>query len=179
MSDKLACVWERTQLLYGYELLLKNYQSLSYLTISQKIMEAEVSLPCSYERPTGLYLKSDESSSYHPNSIYLTSILILSFDLHLGFTSGLSLLLAFTPKLYMLYAFPHSCYMPCPSPPSWLDYLIISGEQLKLRSSSLCSFHLYNITSSLLTTNVPLSNMFSYALSLCPCLNIRDQVSYP
>jgi hypothetical protein len=35
------------------------------------------------------------------------------------------------------------------------------------------------VTSSLLGPNILLSTLFSNTLSLCPSLNVRDQVSYP
>jgi hypothetical protein len=43
----------------------------------------------------------------------------------------------------------------------------------------LCSFLHYPFTSSLLGPNILLSTLFSNALSLCPSLNVRDQVSHP
>jgi hypothetical protein len=43
----------------------------------------------------------------------------------------------------------------------------------------LCNFLHSLVTSSLLGPNIPLSTLFSNALSLCSSLNVRDQVSHP
>jgi hypothetical protein len=60
-----------------------------------------------------------------------------------------------------------------------LIILIILGEEYKSRSSSLCNFLYSPVTSSLFGPNILLSTLFSNTLSLCPFLNVRDQVSHP
>jgi hypothetical protein len=56
---------------------------------------------------------------------------------------------------------------------------IILGEEYKFWSSSLCSFLHPPVTWFLFGPYVPLSTLFSNKLSLCPSLNVRDQVSHP
>jgi hypothetical protein len=52
-------------------------------------MEPEGSLPSAQEHATGPYPEQDESSPYHPNSVSLRSVLILSSFLLLNILSGL------------------------------------------------------------------------------------------
>jgi hypothetical protein len=66
-----------------------------------------------------------------------------------------------------------------PCDPPWFDHLIISYEEYKLCSSSLCNFLQRPVTSSLLGPNILLSNLFSNILNLCSSLYVRDQVSNP
>jgi hypothetical protein len=62
-----------------------------------------------------------------------------------------------------------------------LDLIILTvlGKDFKLWSSSLCSFLQPPLTSSFFGPNILLSILFSNTLSLCPSLNVRDQVSHP
>jgi hypothetical protein len=60
-----------------------------------------------------------------------------------------------------------------------LIILIMSGEEWKLRSSSMCSFLMPPTISTLLSPNIHLSTLFSNTLSLWTSLNIRDQVPHP
>ena len=55
----------------------------------------------------------------------------------------------------------------------------ILGEECRLLSSSLCSFLLSSVTSSLLGPNILLNTLFSNTLSLRSFRNVNDQVSYP
>ena len=52
-------------------------------------------------------------------------------------------------------------------------------KQCKSLSSSLCSFLLSSVSSSLLGLNNPLSTLFLYTLTLRSSLNANDQVSHP
>jgi hypothetical protein len=53
------------------------------------------------------------------------------------------------------------------------------GEQYRSLSSSLCSLLHSPVTSSLLYSNILLSTLFSYTLSLRSFLSVSDQVSHP
>jgi hypothetical protein len=57
--------------------------------------------------------------------------------------------------------------------------LIILGEEYRSQSSSLCSFLYPPVTSSLFSSNILLSTLFSNTLSICYSLRVRDQVSHP
>jgi hypothetical protein len=56
----------------------------------------------------------------------------------------------------------------------WLICLMILGDDYKL-----WSFSLRNLLHSPVTPNIVLRILFSNILSLCPSLNVRDQVSHP
>jgi small basic protein len=60
-----------------------------------------------------------------------------------------------------------------------LFILIVSEEEYKLWSSSLCSFLQPPVTSSVFGPNIHVSSLFSNILSVCSSLDIRDQVSHP
>jgi hypothetical protein len=65
------------------------------------------------------YPEPNESSSHVSHHIYLKSILILSFNLNLGFPSGL--FPSHVSNKTSTAALTHECYIPCPSHPSWFD----------------------------------------------------------
>jgi hypothetical protein len=69
----------------------------------------------------------------------------------------------------------------CPAHHIRLDLtcLMISVDEYKSRSSSLCKFLHSPVTSSLLGPNILLRTLFSNTFSLYSSLSVRDQVSHP
>jgi hypothetical protein len=61
----------------------------------------------------------------------------------------------------------------------YLIILIILGKEYKSYSSSLCNSLNPPITSYLFGPNILFNTRFSNTLSLCPSLNVREQVSHP
>ena len=62
---------------------------------------------------------------------------------------------------------PHSCYILC----------LFHSSRLKILS--LCRLLQSHVISSFFDPNIFLSTLFSYTLSLCSFLNIRNRVSHP
>jgi len=56
---------------------------------------------------------------------------------------------------------------------------VISGQQYRSQSSSLCNFLQSAVISPLLPTTVSLSTLFSNTISLCSSFSVGDQVSHP
>jgi hypothetical protein len=80
-----------------------------------------------YPEPTG--------STLHPQPVFLRSILITSSHLRLGLPSGLFPSGFPTNTLYTFLS--HACHMPRPPHSPWLGLPNISGDEYKLRRSSL------------------------------------------
>jgi hypothetical protein len=122
-------------------------------------MEPEGLLPCSQESANGHYPE-----------------LLLSSHLRLGFPNNLFPSYSPTKILYTFLIFP--CALHARPIFFTLDLIIsiISGEEYKLGSSSLCRFLQSPVTSYLLSPNILLSTLFSNTLDLCSSLNVRDQV---
>jgi hypothetical protein len=58
-------------------------------------------------------------------------------------------------------------------------FLITFGDECKLRSSSLCSFHQPLIILFHFCPKILPSTLFPYTLYLCSSLNVRDQALHP
>ena len=90
------------------------------------------------------------------------------------FPSCLPTKILYTPLLSPMHT-------TCPIHLILLDFITrtILGVELRLLSSSLCSFLHSPVTSSLLDPNILLNTLLSKALSLRSSLNVSDQVSHP
>jgi hypothetical protein len=107
-----------------------------------------------------------------PHPISPRTILVLSSLLCLYLPNGH--FLSDIPT-YILYTrlFPHACYVPCLSHRSSLYHSNYVWGRV------LCRLIQPHTILSLFDSNILLSVMFSYTLSLCFPLNVRNQVSYP
>jgi hypothetical protein len=65
----------------------------------------------------------------------------------------------------------HAWYKSLPSHSPWLDNLLISAQEQKLGSSSLCSFHHPHVASFLL--DILLNTLFG-TVNICWVLSVQD-----
>ena len=148
------------------------WKSLSLSRNSHHFIEPECALPFSQDPSSCPDLKSDESSLRPP--ILLTSILILSPYLQLGFpnyvlTSGL-------PQEKLLYIPPlsYSFYMPAYLALIELITQTMFDEHYESLSSSLWSFLHSPANSFLLEPNIFLGTLFAYTLTLFLSHDVQD-----
>jgi len=122
-------------------------------------MKSEGLLPHSQELPT-CHCHEPDKSGPCPHSTSRRSILILSFNLRLGFPSGLfssSVPHQNSPRICLA---PHTCHIPSPSHfPDFIARNIFSAE-FRYYSSSLCSLLHSPLTSSFLGPNILHSALF-------------------
>jgi hypothetical protein len=104
-------------------------------------METESKLPWSKEHTTRTYPESNDPV-HNLTPIYLRRILILSFYLRLDLRNALLLLFlsgSSNKLLCVFLIFPMRATCHVNMIPSDLNILIMTDEEYKLRSSSLCS----------------------------------------
>jgi hypothetical protein len=114
-------------------------------------------------RTTGLCYEPHESSLLASNPLSLRVILILFSHLNPYLLSGLFIPVLVTTIMYNFELLSHIFYIPIQL--NLLDFIVflISGENKRSESSSLCSFFQLPATSSLLSPyNSPQSHIFKH-----------------
>jgi hypothetical protein len=100
--------------------------------------------------------------------------------MHASVYQMVSFLRFFDLYIICILHLPHAFCMHRPSHSPLFYTLIVSGEVYKLRSSPLCIFLQYSVTSCAhLGSNILLSTPFPNTFSRCSSHNVRDQVSNP
>ena len=143
-------------------------------------MEPEGSLPRVHVPVSCPYPQPDQSIPSPPSTTFRISILILTYHLCLGLTSG------FFPSVFhnrTLYEpLLSSIRASCPAHLILLDFITritFDEEYRSLSPTSICSFLHSPVTSSVLRPNIPLSTLFSNTLSQHSSLNVSGHVSHP
>jgi len=143
-------------------------------------MKHESSLPHSQQPATCPCLQLDQSSPFPPISL-LADPLQYYLPFYVYVYRAVSFPLVSPPKPCMHLSSPPLVRATCPASLILLDLIIriMFGEEYRSRSSSICNFLYYPITSSLLRPNILLNTLFSNTLSLHSSLNVSDHVPYP
>jgi hypothetical protein len=131
-----------------------------------------------YKCPLPVLVLSQIKPIYDSHTTSLRSILILSSHLRLGFPS--SLFASGYPAKTLYIPFLSSICVTWAAHLILLDLItrIISGEEYRSLSSSLCSFLYSLVTSTLLGPNIFLSTLFSNTLSLRSPRNMSGTCVY-
>ena len=74
---------------------------------------------------------------------------------------------------------PHMCYMPHPAHSFWFDRSNNIGWGVQIIKLLICSFLHFPVTSSLFSSNILLSTLFSNTLSLSSSFIVSDLVAQP
>jgi len=133
-------------------------------------MDPDGSLPHSQEPPICPYSQSVQSSSCLPSHFLKINLNIILPSMPRSSKWSLSLRFPQRNPVHTSRLLP-TCYMPCPSQSSRF------GEEYRSLSSSLCSFPLSPILSSVLGPNILLRTQNT--LSLHSFINVSDQGSHP
>jgi hypothetical protein len=118
--------------------------------------------------PLNVILRWVQSAPLQPISQW--SILIAATHLQLGFEAS-PFSWGFQLKFNIHFWSPPCMLHTPPISSSLISQLIILAEKFKLWSSTLCSVLHSPVTTTLLGTNIVLSTLFSYTLSLCSSLS--------
>jgi hypothetical protein len=115
-----------------------------------------------------------QTNPVHTNSSYHSKIHLYYYPpTYVLVFLVVSFFLAFAPITYTSSSSFHSCYIPRPSQPPRLHY-----SNYTWRSVQITKLVMQFPPSTLLGPNILLSTLFTKTLSLCSCLNVRDQVSH-
>jgi len=129
--------------------------------------------------PTPVPILSQLDPVHTPHPTTWRSILILSYHLRLGLSSGLFPSGLPTKTIYAPLMSP--IRTSCSAQLTLLDFITRTklGVEHRALCSSLCSFLYSPVTSSVVGTNILLNTLFSNILNLRPSLNVNDQLSHP